>query len=176
MRCVPSAAMAPPERCRRTGDFGGASLSMDDVMKSAAKRKLSIPTLEERVEALMEELDQAIDQLCEERRPKGENGAVPRGSVRLIIESKGFVTTTQIETRAMTSRTVTFRVSSAAKTRLGWAPTILILGPILPLAARAITSQAMRAKWARRSITSAISTPMAAAHCRRIGTHAPVSP
>ena len=53
-------------------------------MKSAVKRKLSAPTLEERVIALMSELDQALDQLAEARRP----ASVPLGSVRMMIDSK----------------------------------------------------------------------------------------
>jgi hypothetical protein len=55
---------------------------------AAAKRKLSVPTLEERAEALMDELDLALDQLAEERRQP----SVPRGSVRMMIEARGFGT------------------------------------------------------------------------------------
>jgi hypothetical protein len=43
-----------------------------------AQKKVSVPSLQERVEALLEELDAAIDELCEAQRPEG----VPIGWIR----------------------------------------------------------------------------------------------
>jgi len=54
----------------------------------AAAKKLSIPTLAERIEALEEEVDEALDALAEERRPKGEGRALPADSVRRMWEAK----------------------------------------------------------------------------------------
>jgi hypothetical protein len=55
-------------------------------MKPAAKKKVSLPTLEERVEALMDELEDALEALAAERRPEG----VPQGVIRRLINAKGF--------------------------------------------------------------------------------------
>ena len=52
-------------------------------------KKLSIPTLADRVEALMEELEEALEALAEERRPKGEHG-MPRPLMRRMLNAKGF--------------------------------------------------------------------------------------
>ena len=52
-------------------------------------KKVSIPTLVERVEALMQELDDALEALAEERRPKGEHG-MPRPLMRRMFNAKGF--------------------------------------------------------------------------------------
>ena len=57
-------------------------------MTAAAKRKPPIPTLAERVEALLEELDEALDALAEERRPKGECG-VPQPTIRRMMDARG---------------------------------------------------------------------------------------
>jgi hypothetical protein len=57
-------------------------------MNSAA-RKRKIPTLCERVEALREELDEVLDQLAEERRPKGEGRAIPAPCMRLEMDIRG---------------------------------------------------------------------------------------
>jgi len=64
-------------------------------MRSAAKQ-VSIPSLAERVEALMEELEDALDALAEERRAataKGASeGAVPPpiGTFRRMLDAKGY--------------------------------------------------------------------------------------
>jgi hypothetical protein len=55
-------------------------------MKTATKKKVSMPTLEERVEALMDELEDALEALAAERRPEG----VPVGVIRRLINAKGF--------------------------------------------------------------------------------------
>ena len=55
-------------------------------MKPAAKKKVSLPTLEERVEALMDELEDALEALAAERRPEG----VPQGVIRRLMNAKGF--------------------------------------------------------------------------------------
>jgi hypothetical protein len=55
---------------------------------TAAKRR-KVPTLEERVTALREELDEVLDQLAEERRPKGEGRAVPAPAMRLEMDIRG---------------------------------------------------------------------------------------
>ena len=51
-------------------------------MKSA--KKLSIPTLAERIEALEEEVDDALDRLAEQTRPPN----VPSGVMRRMWEAK----------------------------------------------------------------------------------------
>jgi hypothetical protein len=51
-------------------------------MKSA--KKLSIPTLAERIEALEDEVDQALDDLAEQTRPPN----VPAGAMRRMWEAK----------------------------------------------------------------------------------------
>jgi hypothetical protein len=51
-------------------------------MKSA--KKLSIPTLAERIEALENEVDQALDDLAEQTRPPN----VPAGAMRRMWEAK----------------------------------------------------------------------------------------
>ena len=57
-------------------------------MKAAAK-KLSIPTLEERVEALMGEVEDALEMLAELRRPKGPCG-MPAPLMRRMLNAKGY--------------------------------------------------------------------------------------
>ena len=54
-----------------------------------AKQKVQVPTLAERVECLMEGLEEALEALAEERRPKGENG-MPRPLMRRMIDARGF--------------------------------------------------------------------------------------
>jgi len=54
-------------------------------MKSAA-RKLSIPTLVERIEALEEEVEAALDALAEQRRPEG----IPVGWIRHDLDNRAF--------------------------------------------------------------------------------------
>jgi len=49
---------------------------------STAKKAAPIPTLAERIEALKEEVEEALSALAEERRPKGEGRAVPAGFMR----------------------------------------------------------------------------------------------
>jgi hypothetical protein len=49
-------------------------------------KKVSVPTLEERVEALMDELEDALEALAAERRPEG----VPQGVIRRLMNAKGF--------------------------------------------------------------------------------------
>jgi hypothetical protein len=65
-------------------------------MKSAAKKR-SIPTLVERVEALLVELDDALDQLAAEQKaqaercgPEGGGGAIPQSALRRLIDARGF--------------------------------------------------------------------------------------
>jgi hypothetical protein len=63
-------------------------------MKSAAK-KISIPTLEERVVALRKELEEALEALAAERKAltdKGapEGGAMPQATFRRMMDAKGF--------------------------------------------------------------------------------------
>lgn len=53
-------------------------------MKSAAKKKVSIPTLKERCEGLLEELDAEIDRLAEEKRTPG----VPAPVMRRLWEAR----------------------------------------------------------------------------------------
>jgi hypothetical protein len=65
-----------------------------DRMKASAK-KLSIPTLLERVEALAEELEDALDALAAERRAaaaKGVEGGVPppMGTFRRELDARGY--------------------------------------------------------------------------------------
>jgi hypothetical protein len=64
---------------------------------AAAKKKVSIPTLQERVEGLLVELDDALDELAAERKayaekhgPEGGGGAMPQSSLRRMIDAKGF--------------------------------------------------------------------------------------
>jgi hypothetical protein len=60
------------------------------MMSAAArKQKVVVPTLEERVRALMEELDEILNQIAEERRPKGEGSAVPAGWMRMQLDIRG---------------------------------------------------------------------------------------
>jgi hypothetical protein len=60
------------------------------MMSTAArKQKVSAPTLEERVRALRDELDKLLDQIAEERRPKGEGRAVPVGWLRQELNIRG---------------------------------------------------------------------------------------
>jgi hypothetical protein len=61
------------------------------MMSSAAarKQKVVVPTLEERVRVLMEELDAILDQIAEERRPKGEDRAIPVGCIRQELDIRG---------------------------------------------------------------------------------------
>jgi len=49
-----------------------------------AAKKLAIPTLAERIEALEEEVDDALDRLAEQRRPSN----VPAGVMRRMWEAK----------------------------------------------------------------------------------------
>jgi hypothetical protein len=58
-------------------------------MKAAAARKVSVRNLEERVRALMEEINEILDQLAETRRPKGEGKAVPQGWLRMQMDVRG---------------------------------------------------------------------------------------
>jgi hypothetical protein len=65
-------------------------------MKSAAAKKISAPSLVERVEALLAELDEALDDLAAERKaltakcgPEGEGGAIPQSTFRRIMEARG---------------------------------------------------------------------------------------
>jgi hypothetical protein len=58
-------------------------------MRDVTAKKVSIPTLEERVECLMEELEEALDALAEERRPKGPCG-MPATVMRRMMDAKGF--------------------------------------------------------------------------------------
>ena len=55
---------------------------LGDVMKPA--KKLSIPTLAERIEALEDEVDQALDDLAQQTRPQN----VPAGVMRRMWEAK----------------------------------------------------------------------------------------
>ena len=66
-------------------------------MKSAAtKQKVQVPSLEERVAALREELEEALDALAAERRAAaakgGPEGAVPPplGTFRRMIDARGY--------------------------------------------------------------------------------------
>ena len=64
-------------------------------MKSAARKKVSIPTLEERVKALMEELDDALNALAAERKALvekngPEGGALPQATLRLLMDTRGW--------------------------------------------------------------------------------------
>ena len=63
-------------------------------MKTAAK-KVSIPTLVERVECLMAELKDALDALAAERKAHidkngPEGGSMPQSVFRRMIDAKGF--------------------------------------------------------------------------------------
>jgi hypothetical protein len=53
---------------------------------AAARKKVSIPTLEERVECLMAELEDALEALAAERRPEG----MPQGVIRRMMNARGF--------------------------------------------------------------------------------------
>jgi hypothetical protein len=55
----------------------------------ATKQKVVAPTLEERVRALMTELNELLDQIAEDRRPKGEGRAVPQGWLRMQMDVRG---------------------------------------------------------------------------------------
>jgi hypothetical protein len=55
----------------------------------ARKQKVIVPTLEERVRALMTELNELLDQIAEERRPKGEDRAIPAGWMRMQLDIRG---------------------------------------------------------------------------------------
>jgi hypothetical protein len=59
------------------------------MKNAAAKKAVSIPTLQARVEALMEELEEALDALAEARRPKGEHG-IPQPLIRRMLNARGF--------------------------------------------------------------------------------------
>jgi hypothetical protein len=67
---------------------GYRSLIQEMPTMAAAKKKHSIPTLEERIIAMEEEIDEALDALAEERRPKGEGSAIPGGALRRMWEAK----------------------------------------------------------------------------------------
>jgi hypothetical protein len=66
-------------------------------MKSAtAAKKISAPSLLKRVEALLIELDDALDDLAAARKahiercgPEGEGGAIPQSTFRRIMEARG---------------------------------------------------------------------------------------
>ena len=65
-------------------------------MKFAAAKKISVPSLLKRVEALLVELDAALDDLAAERKaltakcgPEGEGGAIPQSTFRRIMEARG---------------------------------------------------------------------------------------
>jgi len=65
-------------------------------MKSSSAKKVSVPTLQERVESLLGELDAALDELAAERKaltakcgPEGEGGAIPQSTFRRIMEARG---------------------------------------------------------------------------------------
>jgi hypothetical protein len=62
-----------------------------------AAKKVSIPTLVERVEALREELEEALDALAAAQKahvekcgPEGGGGAMPQSTLRRLIDAKGF--------------------------------------------------------------------------------------
>jgi hypothetical protein len=64
-------------------------------MRHTAKQKVSIPTLQERVEALMEELEEALDALAAERKALAdkngpEGGAMPCSVFRRMMDARGF--------------------------------------------------------------------------------------
>jgi hypothetical protein len=59
------------------------------LVMPAAKRKVSIPTLEDRVNALLEELEDALDELAQQQRPKSEH-APPVGIIRRMLNARGF--------------------------------------------------------------------------------------
>ena len=47
-----------------------------------------VANLEERIVAMEEEIDEALDRLAEERRNKDEGSAVPGGAIRRMWEAK----------------------------------------------------------------------------------------
>ena len=64
-------------------------------MRHTAKQKASIPSLEKRVEALQEELEDALEALaaarkalCDKNGPDG--GAMPQSVFRRMMDAKGF--------------------------------------------------------------------------------------
>ena len=67
-------------------------------MKSAAAKKISAPSLLKRVEALLVELDETLDELAAERKaltaqrgPEDREGAaIPQSTFRQIFDQKGF--------------------------------------------------------------------------------------
>jgi hypothetical protein len=60
------------------------------MMSTAArKQKVIVPALEDRVRALMQELNEILDQLAEVRRPKGEGKAIPAGWLRMQMDVRG---------------------------------------------------------------------------------------
>jgi hypothetical protein len=78
-----------PIRCWVYGD-GFCSIDGKIAMSAAArKQKIIVPTLEERVRALMQEFDETLDALAEERRPKGEDKAIPAPCMRQALDIKG---------------------------------------------------------------------------------------
>jgi hypothetical protein len=67
-------------------------------MKSATAKKIPIPSLERRVEALLIELDAALDDLAAARKaqvascgPENREGAaIPHSTFRQLIDQRGF--------------------------------------------------------------------------------------
>jgi hypothetical protein len=67
-------------------------------MKSATAKKISAPSLVKRVEALLIELDAALDDLAAERKAltaqcgpvDREGAAIPQSTFRQIFDQKGF--------------------------------------------------------------------------------------
>ena len=67
-------------------------------MKSAAAKKISAPSLLKRVEALLIELDAALDDLAAERKARVEScgpadregAAIPQSTFRQIMDQRGF--------------------------------------------------------------------------------------
>ena len=58
-------------------------------MRHTAKKKVDIvPSLAERITALEEEVDQELDRLAEEVRPKDEHAAIPAGTIRRMWEAR----------------------------------------------------------------------------------------
>ncbi|PWT79340.1 MAG: hypothetical protein C5B58_13665 [Acidobacteria bacterium] len=54
------------------------------MRSSLAKKAPPIPSLAQRIEALKEEVEEALSALAEEHRPKREDGAVPAGVIRQL--------------------------------------------------------------------------------------------
>jgi hypothetical protein len=66
-------------------------------MKFAAAKKIAPLSLVKRVEALLIELDEALDALAAERKaltaqrgPEGEGAAIPQSTFRQLMDQRGF--------------------------------------------------------------------------------------